>query len=246
MSGKSSLRIVASCLALASSTCAAFAQASAPNFNIVEARIADIQTAIMERRITSSDVVRLYLERIRAYNGRCVDEPKGVLGPVTPIPGVRSLNALITINLRPAARRAWGFDDRKARSMTDAEDANPALPDALEIAAQLDAHFASTGKLKGPLHGVVFSIKDILDTSDMRTTSGADADYANDRPRTDATLVKRLRDAGAIILAKANLGEYASGSRSSFGGTLCNPYELDARPGRLQRRIGIVRGGEFS
>jgi amidase len=71
----------------------------------------------------------------------------------------------------------------------------------------------------------VFSIKDLLDTYDMRTTSGADADYANDRPPTDATIVKRLRDAGAIILAKANLGEYASGSRSAFGGTMCNPYD---------------------
>ena len=115
--------------------------------------------------------------------------------------------------------------------MTDAIDADAAMPDALETAAQLDAHFASTGKLKGPLHGVVFSIKDILDTFDMRTTSGADADYANDRPPADATLVKRLRDAGAIILAKANLGEYASGSRSAFGGTLCNPYDTLRDPG---------------
>ena len=231
MPKKVKFRILACCLAFVSSTCTTFAQAPEQKFEIFEAKIADIQAAIMARRITSTDVVKLYLERIRAYNGRCVNEPNGVLGAVTPIPGVRSLNALITINLRPATRRAWGFDDRKARSMTDAEDSNQALPDALETAAQLDAHFASTGKLKGPLHGVVFSIKDILDTSDMRTTSGADADYANDRPSTDATLVRRLRDAGAIILAKANLGEYASGSRSSFGGTLCNPYDTMRDPG---------------
>jgi Asp-tRNA(Asn)/Glu-tRNA(Gln) amidotransferase A subunit family amidase len=54
------------------------------------------------------------------------------------------------------------------------------------------------------------AIKDQYDTFELRTTSGADAQYANDRPPEDATFVKRLRDAGAIILAKANLAEYAT------------------------------------
>ncbi len=84
----------------------------------------------------------------------------------------------------------------------------------------------------GPLHGVVLAIKDQYDTFDMRTTSGADAPYANDRPPQDATFVKRLREAGAIIIAKANMGEYASGDRSSFGGTFCNPYDTERSPGR--------------
>ncbi len=80
--------------------------------------------------------------------------------------------------------------------------------------------------------GVVMAIKDQYDTFDLRTTSGADADYANDRPPEDATFVKRLRDAGAIILAKANLAEYAvDGARSSFGGTFCNPYDTEREPG---------------
>jgi hypothetical protein len=52
--------------------------------------------------------------------------------------------------------------------------------DALEVAAQQDAYFASTGKLIGPLHGIVFSIKDQYDTFDMRTTEGMDAAYANE------------------------------------------------------------------
>ena len=76
------------------------------------------------------------------------------------------------------------------------------------------------------------AIKDQYDTFDMRTTSGADAQYANDRPPDDATFVKRLRDAGAIILAKANMAEYATdGARSSFGGTFCNPYDTERAPG---------------
>jgi amidase len=76
------------------------------------------------------------------------------------------------------------------------------------------------------------AIKDQYDTFDMRTTSGADARYQNDRPPDDATFVQRLRQAGAIILAKANLAEYATdGARSSFGGTFCNPYDTERAPG---------------
>ena len=149
-----------------------------------------------------------------------------------PIANAGQINALSTLNLRPAVREAWGFDRLKARSLTDATDAAPEMPDALEVAAAQDLHFRQTGELAGPLHGVVMAIKDQYDTFDMRTTSGADVDYADDRPPDDATFVQRLRDAGAIILAKANLAEYASdGARSAFGGTFCNPYDTEREPG---------------
>src|SRR5215469_11693840 len=208
-------------------------------FQIVEATIADIHKAIKSKQLTATELVGMYLARIKAFNGTCVSEPQGILGPVAPISHAGSINALMTLNLRPASRKAWGFDDRKARSATDRVDDDPKMPDALEVAAALDAHFVRTGQLIGPLHGVVLSIKDLLDTYDMRTTGGGDADYANDRPPRDATLVKRLRDAGAIILAKANLGEYASGSRSAFGGTMCNPYDT-------ARDVGGSSGGSAS
>ncbi len=215
------------------------AQNNEKKFEIIEATIADIHKAIRAKQITATDLVNMYLQRIKAYNGVCVNQPQGILGAVTPIPHAGQINALMTLNLRPAARKQWGFDDRKARTMTDAADNDPNMPDALEVAAALDKQFARTGQLAGPLHGIVFSVKDILDTYDMRTTSGADADYANDRPFKDATIIKRLRDAGAIILAKANLGEYASGSRSAFGGTMCNPYDT-------ARDVGGSSGGSAS
>jgi amidase len=200
-------------------------------FHLSEATIVDIQNAILSKQTTATQIVETYLKRIQAYNGTCVNQPQGVLGPVTTIAKAGQVNALATLNLRPAARKYWGFDERKARSMTDAADNDPKLPDALEAAAALDKQFAKTGKLVGPLHGVVISVKDQYDTADMRTTSGGDAPYANDRPPEDSTFVKRLRAAGAIILAKANLGEYAAGARSAFGGTFCNPYDTERSPG---------------
>ena len=211
------------------------AQEQTTQFQIEETTIAEIQAAILRGELTSTQVVELYLARIKAYNGTCVDQPEGILGAITTIPRAGKVNALITLNLRPAERVSRGFDERKARSMTDAADDDVAMPDALEVAAQQDAYLASTGSLIGPLHGVVMAIKDQFDTFDMRTTSGADAFYANDRPPRDAVFVQRLRDAGAIILAKANMGEYAAGGvtgvRSSFGGTNCNAYDTERDPG---------------
>src|SRR5260370_36232453 len=209
------------------------AVAQTAKFPIEEATIEDIQAAILRGELTSTRVVRLYLNRIGAYNGTCVNQPDGVLGlgPITPIKNAHQLNALITLNLRPAKRESLGFEGRKARSMTDPVDDDPAMPDALEVAARQNASFASTGKLIGALHGVVFSIKDQYDTFDMRTTAGMDAAYANDRPPRDATFVKRLREAGAIILAKANLGEMGTPTaRSPFGGPFFHPYDTQPTP----------------
>jgi Asp-tRNA(Asn)/Glu-tRNA(Gln) amidotransferase A subunit family amidase len=208
------------------------AQRTAAPFQVHEATIDQIQQAIRAKRITTVGVVEAYLRRVKAYNGTCVNEPQGILGPITTIAHARQINALSTLNLRPATRAKWGFDARKARSLTDSRDDDAKMPDALEVAAAQDRQFARTGTLVGPLHGVVLAIKDQYDTFDMRTTSGGDVDYANDRPPDDATFVKRLRDAGAIILAKANLAEYAvDGARSAFGGTFCNPYDTEREPG---------------
>jgi Asp-tRNA(Asn)/Glu-tRNA(Gln) amidotransferase A subunit family amidase len=222
------------------------APAFAKEFQIEEATIDDIQAAIKQKKITTEGVVRAYLARIKAYNGRCVNEPNGMLGVITTIPNAGQINALSTLNLRPASRKALGFDDRKARSMTDVADNDPKMPDALEIAKAQDKEFTKTGKLVGPLQGVVMAIKDQYDTADMRTTSGGEAFWANDRPPHDAEHIKRLRDAGAIILAKANLAEYASGgARSAFGGTFCNPYDTERSPNASSAGSGTSVAANF-
>jgi len=221
-------------------------EAASSTFHVEEATISDIQNAILAKQVTATQIVKLYLERIKAYNGPAVNQPYGILGPITTIPHAKGINALSTLNLRPATRKEWGFDAHHARSMTDLVDNDPSLPDALETAAKLDAYFAQTGKLMGPLHGVVFAIKDQYCTIDMRSTSGADAFYANDRPPFDATFIKRLRAAGAIILAKANLSEYAdSVPRSSFGGTFANPYDTERHPGISSSGSGTSVGANL-
>jgi Asp-tRNA(Asn)/Glu-tRNA(Gln) amidotransferase A subunit family amidase len=202
-------------------------------FRLEEATIADVHRAILARQLTASQLVNEYLKRIAVYNGTCVkgavDSATGFqLGDIEPVENAGQLNALITIN------------QRGKRSKTDSADSDPAMPDALEVARQLDAEFARTGRLKGPLHGIAFAIKDQFDTFDMRTTSGAAANYANDRPPRDAEVVARLRQAGAIILAKANMGEYASGDRSTFGGTTCNPYDTSRSAGRSSGGSGAA------
>lgn len=198
-------------------------------FQIEEATIDGIQSAIRKGELTSTQVVKLYLARIKAYDGPCVSQPEGPLGPFTTITHAGQINSLITVNLRPTARVSYGFDARKGRSLTDTADNSPAMPDALEVAAKQDAHFTATGQLVGPLHGITFAIKDWYDTFDMRTTAGADAAYANDRPPHDAEFITRMRNAGAIILAKANVGSGIS--RSPFGGVSCNPYDTERSAG---------------
>src|SRR3984893_13058266 len=122
------------------------ASAQTANFQIEEATIEDIQAAVLRGDLTSTRVVQLYLSRIKAYNGTCVNQPDGILGlgPITPIKNAHQLNALLTLNLRPAKREKVGFDPRKGRSLTDPVDDDPAMPDALEVAARQAAHVAAT------------------------------------------------------------------------------------------------------
>lgn len=102
---------------------------------------------------------------------------------------------------------------------------------AIERARTLDAAFESDG-LIGPLHGIPTVVKDNHDTADMPTTAGSQP-LAQFVPGRDAAVVERLREAGAIIIAKTNLQELSFGvdSISSLGGETRNPYALNRRPG---------------
>ena len=67
----------------------AFAQTGRATFTVEEATISDIQRALRQKRVTTVGLVELYLRRIKAYNGTCVNEPQGILGPITTIPHAR-------------------------------------------------------------------------------------------------------------------------------------------------------------
>ncbi|AJW80030.1 amidase [Clavibacter michiganensis] len=98
---------------------------------------------------------------------------------------------------------------------------------ALETAAELDAERAD-GTVRGPLHGVPVVVKDNLATADMPTTAGS-AVLRDYRTADDATVVARLRAAGAIILAKTNMSEFAWHGTYTLGsarGRTANPYDL--------------------
>ena len=104
-------------------------------------------------------------------------------------------------------------------------------PQALADAGRLDAEFAATGKLR-PLHGVPVIVKDNYDTAGLQTTGGSLAMKGN-LPATDAFMVQRLRAAGAIVLAKSNMAEWAFSpylTESSIAGITRNPYALDRVP----------------
>jgi len=199
-------------------------------FRVEEATITEVHRAFRAKKLTATELVNRYLERIRAYNGVCVrgdvDPATGrQLRDITPIPNAGQLNAFITRDLKEDRCIKLGFPDKLKRTHTGRDDAK--YPDALDRARELDRYFARTGKFAGPLHGIPIAIKDNYDTFDMRTTAAAAAQYADDRPPDDATMVAKLRTAGAILLGKTNMDEYAPAgiARSAFGGQTCNPYE---------------------
>lgn len=108
-------------------------------------------------------------------------------------------------------------------------------PDALKEADTLDAE-RKAGKVRGPLHGIPVLLKDNIDATPMANSAGSLA-LADNRPTTDAFLVARLRAAGAVILGKTNLSEWAnfrsnhaSSGWSGRGGQTRNPYALDRNP----------------
>jgi len=110
-------------------------------------------------------------------------------------------------------------------------------PDAIKIAVELDEE-RTNGNVRGPLHGLPVMVKDNLDTADKMMTSAGSLALAGSCAARDAFVVKRLRAAGAVLLAKTNLSEWAnfrstrsSSGWSSRGGQTRNPYAPERTPG---------------
>jgi amidase len=124
-----------------------------------------------------------------------------------------------------------GAVDKKINSVVEIN------PDALEIAEAMDRE-RKAGKIRSPMHGVPVLLKDNIDTADkMKTTAGSLALVDAPTPQQDAFLVQKLRAAGAVVLGKTNLSEWAnfrssdsSSGWSARGGQTRNPYILDRNP----------------
>jgi amidase len=111
-------------------------------------------------------------------------------------------------------------------------------PKALEIARALDAERKAKGP-RSPLHGIPVVLKDNYNTIDLATTGGSVL-LEGSMPPDDAFVVKKLRAAGAIILAKVNMSEFASGgAHSSLGGQSLNPHDLTRTPSGSSGGTGV-------
>ncbi|MFC0446967.1 amidase [Rhodococcus jostii] len=112
---------------------------------------------------------------------------------------------------------------------------------ALDEADALDRAFASTGELSGPLHGVTVLVKDQATTAGLRTTFGNE-NAAHYVPEQDATAISKLKAAGAIILGKTTMPDFATSwfSTSSISGVTKNPYDLTRDPGGSSSGTGTA------
>jgi amidase len=133
--------------------------------------------------------------------------------------------------------------DRKGPSLRSVIEVNP---DALAIADELDKELKKTGA-RGPLHGIPVLIKDNIDTADRMATTAGSLALVGAKPPRDAFLVTRLRKAGAVILGKTNLSEWANarGSNSTSGwsgrgGLTKHPYALDRNPSGSSSGSGVA------
>ena len=133
--------------------------------------------------------------------------------------------------------------DQKGPALNAMIRVNPAAErDAVAMDAERRA-----GKLRGPFHGIPVILKDNFNTADMPTT-GSTLALASFVPREDAFIVKRLREAGAIIVGKSNLHELAAGitSVSSMGGQTRNPYDPRRCPGGSSGGTGAAIAASFA
>lgn len=161
---------------------------------------------------------------------------------------IADLNAALTKGTLTSERLVQMFlarieaYDRKGPSLHAVITVNPK---ALETARAMDAERKTKGP-RSPLHGIPVIIKDNIDTADLPTTGGSVL-LEGSIPPDDAFVVKKLRAAGAIIIAKANLSEFASGAaHSSLGGQILNPHDLTRSPAGSSGGTGASLAAAFA
>jgi len=176
------------------------AQMHTQPFELIEASIPQLQSALSTGIVTSHDMATQYLARIEAYDQH---------GP--------ALNAISVIN-------------SKALAEADARDAE-----------------RRAGVRRGPLHGIPIIVKDNYDTKDLQTAAGSKS-LAGWIPTDDAFLVTKLHEAGAIIIAKSNMHEFAYGitTLGSLFGQTHNPYALNRNPGGSSGGTGAAIAANFA
>src|SRR5216117_2867371 len=178
-------------------------------------------------------VVALLLWNLCAASAKDIDLDAATIADLNAAFNAGTLTSEKLVQLCIARIQAY---DREGPSLHAVMTLNPK---AIETARALDAERKAKGR-RSPLHGIPVVLKDNYDTFDMPTTGGSVL-LEGSIPSKDAFVVKKLRDAGAIILAKLNMSEFASASpQSSLGGQSLNPHDLKRSPAGSSGGTGVA------
>src|SRR6266851_3367293 len=164
----------------------------------------------------------------------------------------------LAVALGEGRTTARGLVDSYLRRIAGIDRSGPRLnsvielnPDAAAIAEALDRERKEKGP-RGPLHGIPVLIKDNIDTADRLMTTAGSLALLGSTPSQDSTVAKKLREAGAVILGKTNLSEWAnlrsshsSSGWSGRGGQTKNPYVLDRNPCGSSSGTGAAASANF-
>jgi len=204
-------------------------------------------------RLSSSILLRTLLALCLIVTISACRSPQGRPGSVLEQADVSSLQAAMSEGSLTAVALTEHYLARIARLDPQLHAVLEVNPEALSIAAALDAERAA-GTVRSPLHGIPVLLKDNIDTADqMHTTAGSLALLDAPAPQRDAFLVSRLRAAGAVILGKTNMSEWAnfrstsaSSGWSSRGGQTRNPYDLERTPCGSSSGSAVAVAADFA
>jgi len=161
---------------------------------------------------------------------------------------VESINAAFDAGTLTSEKLTQMYLDRIARFDREGPKLEALIsvnPDALAVAKSLDEERRTKGR-RSPLHGIPIILKDNFNTRDL-PTSGASIALKDLRPAKEAFVVKRLREAGAIVLAKSTLTELVRASLTpSIGGMAKNPYDLTRNTGQSSAGTGAALAANYA